>query len=243
MLRFSFLLLAMFLGVHAYANELPEEVNKALGQLKSSGHLGTYEAAPSAVAGIYEILVDGNEVMYMSADGKHIFIGGDLLSVNDSFKNLTEERRNQVRQNMVASIKDEDTVIFAAKGETKHVLNIFTDVDCFYCVKLHREVEKLNEAGVKIRYLAFPRAGVGSETYKNMVSVWCADNQQEAMTAAKNSQPIKDATCTNPIKDQYEFGQKIGVRGTPALLFSNGQLLPGYVPAAELIKALEKAGG
>jgi thiol:disulfide interchange protein DsbC len=243
-MRFSSFLLAALLSVNAYAADeaTPAAVSATLNQLKASGNLDSYEVKPAAIAGLYEILVDNSEVLYISADGQHLLVSGDLLALGEEgFKNLTDMRRNEARQSMVAAIKDEDTVVFPAKGETKYVLNVFTDVDCFYCVKLHQEVDKLNEAGVKVRYLAFPRAGIGSETYKNMVSVWCAENQQEAMTAAKNRKPVKPATCANPIKNQYELAQKMGVRGTPALLFSNGQLTPGYVPAPQLIEALIKA--
>ncbi|MCK5664745.1 MAG: thioredoxin fold domain-containing protein, partial [Thiotrichaceae bacterium] len=109
------------------------------------------------------------------------------------------------------------------------------------CSKFHNEVAKLNEAGVKVRYFSFPRAGVGSSTYNKMVSVWCSKDQQQAMTDAKERRNVKAATCKNPITKQYELGQRIGITGTPALVLSDGTLVPGYVPAAKLIPYLQKA--
>jgi thiol:disulfide interchange protein DsbC len=88
--------------------------------------------------------------------------------------------------------------------------------------------------------MAFPRAGIGSKSYEKAVSVWCADNQQEAMTAAKLGSDPDPAQCDNPIAEQYQLGQALGVTGTPALLTADGMLIPGYVPPEQLRERLEK---
>jgi len=88
--------------------------------------------------------------------------------------------------------------------------------------------------------LAFPRAGIGSSSYNKKVNVWCAENQQDAMTKAKMRQPVEAKKCDNPVKQQYELGQAMGVNGTPALLTESGQLIPGYVPADRLAAMLDE---
>ncbi|MNF31627.1 Thiol:disulfide interchange protein DsbC precursor [compost metagenome] len=117
---------------------------------------------------------------------------------------------------------------------------MFTDTDCGYCQKLHSEVTELNRLGVEVRYVAFPRQGLQSPAYTEMVNVWCAKDPQAAMTAAKSRQPVTTAQCDNPVAKQYALGQMIGVSGTPAIVLANGKLIPGYQPAAQLAKlALE----
>ncbi|MNR46183.1 Thiol:disulfide interchange protein DsbC precursor [compost metagenome] len=117
---------------------------------------------------------------------------------------------------------------------------MFTDTDCGYCQKLHSEVPELNRLGVEVRYVAFPRQGLQSPAYKELVSVWCAKDRQGAMNLAKTRQEVPAAECDNPVAKQYALGQMIGVSGTPAIVLANGKLIPGYQPAAQLAKlALE----
>jgi|GEM_PF-87075 len=185
------------------------------------------------IHGLYEATIE-SEVIYVSADG-HYVIMGDIRDANTG-RNLTEDKRDGIRKEAMAAVKESDMVVFAPATEVKGTLNVFTDVDCGYCAKFHLEaVKKLNEAGIKVRYLAFPRAGKNSETYHKMVSVWCAKDRQIAMTDAKAGRAVTPATCDNPIAQQYDLGKQIGVTGTPALVLSSGELIPGFVPPERLI--------
>src|SRR5690606_13363610 len=128
---------------------------------------------------------------------------------------------------------------FKPKGKPKAVVSVFTDVDCGYCRKLHKEVPQLNAMGIEVRYLAYPRAGIGSESYQKLVTIWCAKDRQTAMTRFKNGEHVATSTCKdNPISDQYTLGDKMGVNGTPALVKVDGELIPGYMPADDLAKTL-----
>ena len=191
----------------------------------------------SAIKGLYEVLV-GSEVVYVSDDGQHLIVG-DIRDMKTG-QNLTDDKRAQLRLKEIAAFDEKEMIVFAPEKETKYTVNVFTDVDCPYCAKFHNEVPELNKNGVKVRYLAFPRAGIGSQTYKTMVSVWCAEDRQQAITDAKAKREVKPATCNNPIDKEYELGKRIGVSGTPAMLLSNGELVPGYVPAEQLIAFLER---
>lgn len=191
---------------------------------------------PTPVNGVYEAKF-GTELIYVSADGRYFF-SGDLID-GSSRTNLSEQSRTVERKDMLAKVADKDAVIFKAKGEQKHLLTVFTDVDCGYCVKLHKEVNQLNEAGVSVRYLAYPRAGVGSESYKKIVNVWCADDKLDAMTKSKAGETIAAKECDNPVAKEFELGQKLGVNGTPALFTEDGTMIPGYRPADQLVKILD----
>ena len=100
-------------------------------------------------------------------------------------------------------------------------------------------MEGYNEHGIAIHYMAFPRAGIGSESYDKFVSVWCADDQKEALTLAKNGTDPVPQKCPNPIADQYELAREVGITGTPAMLTSDGALIPGYMPPEQLRQRLE----
>jgi thiol:disulfide interchange protein DsbC len=196
----------------------------------------------SAFPGLYEVSL-GTEVIYVSADTKYLFYGNliDRENRTDLTRKAKQkaEKRFSVKRKQVMDKQDPTkTISFKAKDE-KEVLAVFTDIDCPYCAKFHNEVPKLNEAGITVQYYMFPRAGVGSGSFKKAVSAWCAEDKQAALTKAKNREEIPAKECDNPIEAQYKLGQEIGVNGTPALVTSKGTLIPGYMPAAALIARLK----
>ncbi|MBJ6610584.1 MAG: DsbC family protein [Candidatus Thiothrix moscowensis] len=191
------------------------------------------------VSGVFEAKF-GGEIVYVSADARYVF-AGELIDAQTK-TNLTELAMAAERKEIVKKIDASKTIEFKAKGDEKHVIYAFTDVDCPFCVKLHKEVPALNEKGVTVRYLAYPRAGVGSPAYKKMANIWCADDKQAAMNQVKNEgKEVTSKECANPVAEQFELGQKLGVNGTPALVTADGMMIPGFRPADQLVKMLESA--
>ena len=189
--------------------------------------------SPSPVDGLYLIQLEGGQVLYASADGQHL-IQGEMLSVKDGeIRNLTAETRAQAISGVVNGIPASEMVVFAPPQPKTHV-TVFTDVDCGFCRKLHEEVDQLNDLGIEVRYAAFPRGGMQSPTATTMRSIWCADDQQAAMTRAKQGRSVKAASCDDPVEQQLMLGMQVGVQGTPAIFMANGTLVPGYKPAAQL---------
>jgi len=185
----------------------------------------------------YAIDLPGAQTLYGSADGKYLF-SGDLHELGDSIVNLAEARRMARRRELLAAVPRQDMVIFSPLGETRDYVSVFTDVDCGYCRKLHQEMADINALGIEVRYLGYPRSGIDTPSYDKIVSAWCADDANKAMTALKRGADIPARDCENPIAAQFELGQLVGVTGTPAIVTSDGRLLPGYMPAASLAQAL-----
>lgn len=217
----------------AVADNVPADLGEKMKPM-FGGAPDSLSATP--VPGVFEAKF-GGEIIYVSADANYVF-AGDLIDAKNK-SNLTELSRSSERKKIVSEIDSAKSIEFKAKGEEKHVLYAFTDVDCPFCTKLHKEVPALNEQGVTVRYLAYPRAGVGSPTYKKMVSLWCADDKQQAMTDMKNGKDVPAKECENPVEEQFKLGQKLGVNGTPALVTIDGMMIPGFRPADQLAKMLE----
>ena len=153
--------------------------------------------------------------------------------------NISEQGRNGERKQLLAAIDKKDMVIFkATTGEPKAVINVFTDIDCGYCRKLHEEVPEMNRLGIEVRYLAYPRAGIGSASYDKLVSAWCSDNPQLALTLAKGGSDLPVRTCANAVAAEYQLGGAMGVTGTPSLVFEDGRMQAGYIPVAQLAVVL-----
>lgn len=197
-----------------------------------------HSVSTTPIPGIYALEIGGSTVFYGTEDGRYLFVG-DLYELGDSeLVNLAEAGRVVKRQALMAEVALDDMLVFAARGETKAVISVFTDVDCGFCQKLHLEVPTLNTMGIEVRYLAYPRAGIGSPSYDKIVSAWCADDPNRAITRLKAGQSIASATCANPVAAQFDLGRRLGVTGTPSIVLEDGRLLAGYLPADQLAKTV-----
>ena len=194
---------------------------------------------PSDMSGFYEVLLGSGEVLFVSEDGQFILSGKAYQVTQDNrLINLTEKRLSGMRLEAVQQVDDNDMVIFPAEGERRARIYVFTDIDCPYCQKLHEEVDALNDAGVEVAYLAFPRSGPGGATASRMDQIWCADDRLAAMESALDGGSVTAAACQTPVLEQLALGQKLGVTGTPAMITETGDLLPGYMPAERLLPVL-----
>lgn len=196
--------------------------------------------SPSPAPGISEVQITNGPLIYATEDGAYFFLNGDLHQTTAfGATNLTEQRKALGRKEQLSSISVEEMVVFKPKGETRDYISVFTDVTCFYCQKLHREVDQLNSMGIEVRYLAFPRGGIPSESATKLATAWCADDPQTTLTELKAGVEMPLNECAdNPIAAQYQIGQQMGVSGTPAIITSTGLMIPGYRPAADLAAVL-----
>ncbi|MGD0465761.1 MAG: DsbC family protein [Gammaproteobacteria bacterium] len=203
---------------------------------------------------LYKIIANA-EIFYVSKDGKYFFHGDliDLTEKNTKNWNITEVAQRTVRKAELGKFLKKDMLIFKQKHRHhrqhhKHkpigIATVFADISCPYSRRLHKEVEEAVAAGLEVRYLFFPRAGVGSDSYKKAVSIWCGKDRNKEFSMANNdeAEAIPDRTCRdNPIEDQFNFARKIGVNATPTILLENGTIIPGYVTADKLLSLVREA--
>ncbi|MGE0384561.1 MAG: DsbC family protein [Gammaproteobacteria bacterium] len=213
------------------ADDLKSRLTTALRDLVPDAEVTSVVATP--VAGLYEVAL-GARLYYMSEDG-HFLLNGDLVDLKAK-KNVSEERREQAR---AAALQHVQGAIEFAPPNPRHVVYVFTDIDCGYCRKLHQQIAQINAEGIAVRYLAYPRAGIGSESYGKAVSVWCAADRRQALTDAKSGKDLAAAKCSNPVAAQYKLGEALGIQGTPAVFSVDGRELGGYLPPQRLAQKLD----
>ena len=227
----------------ALAADPDQAIRQALKSLQPDLPIEAISESP--MPGLYQVQLKGGRLIYASADAQFV-LQGFLYQVKDGKTvNLTEQAESKGVAKEINAIPSAEMVVFPAdpKAEKKTHITVFTDTDCGYCQKLHSEVAELNRRGVEVRYVAFPRQGIGSHSYDTLVSVWCAKDRREAMNLAKSRKEVPAAKCDNPVAKQYALGQMIGVQGTPAVVLANGQMIPGYQPAPQLAAAALAAAG
>ena len=193
--------------------------------------------AETPIQGVFEAGINGGEIVYVSADGRYL-LSGVLMDLVTQ-ENLTESVLSVQRVKTLNKVPEDSMIIYEPEGEVKHTLTTFTDIDCPYCRKMHRDMPLLNRMGIRVRYMLFPRAGVASQSFEKAVSVWCADDQQAEMTKAKSGTIPEIRTCDNPVREHMALAQRMGLRGTPYTITDTGRAISGYVPAPELFESLE----
>jgi len=226
MLGFSLLVVT---SVQADENLIRESINKAMPAFKIDS------IQPSEMKGLYEVL-SGAKIYYVSSNGQYLFQDDHLIDIK-ARKDLTEPKLVNIRVKKLKDMGEDQMIIFKPK-ESKYTVSIFTDIDCGYCRKLHKEMDQYLAEGITVQYMFYPRAGKGSSAYKKAVSVWCADDRNAALTKAKNGATLEPKDCDHPIDKHMELATDFEVRGTPMIVTENGTVLPGYVPASRLAKVL-----
>lgn len=232
---FLFTLLFFQFAFAAPTKEAPDKIRSVLKQ--QFPDLAINDVKPSPVDGLYQVLAGAN-VLYVTGDARYA-LSGDMIDLQDAQNNLTEDLRKQARVNGLKALGQENMIIFSPKNP-KYTVTVFTDVDCGYCRKMQSEMSKINELGIAIRYLAFPRSGPDSPTFNKMVSVWCAKDKKHAMTIAQSDKQVTPNLCSDSdVMKEFQFGLQIGVSGTPTLIFEDGTMVPGYLPPDKLLEVAE----
>jgi thiol:disulfide interchange protein DsbC len=232
----SLLLVTSAFGEPSKQNAEIQKVREGIGKILKKGRISSIE--PSQVDGLYEVMV-GPEIFYVSADGKYL-LSGNLYDM-ETREDLTTPKVSRAKAEAIEAVGEENMVVFAPE-KTEHTVTIFTDIDCGYCQKLHNEIKDYNDLGISVRYMMFPRAGIGSEAYDKAVTVLCSDDRNDAMTRSKAGEKLAKKECDNPVEQHYALGKTLGVKGTPAIFLDSGEMLPGYIPAQRMSAILKHKG-
>ena len=225
-------LVQMWVGIVAMA-----DADQITAGLKSLGvdPLSIISISETPMKDVYEVNI-GQSIYHVSATGTHVFIG-EVYDINRRVSLKDEKLHRKISE--VAANFSVDSMIVMAPEETKRHITVFTDIDCGYCRQFHRQVPDLLKAGLEVRYLAYPRAGIGSSSYDKLVSAWCAEDQAMAITKAKLGEQIESLTCENPVKSHFTMGMAAGIQGTPTMVLDDGSVIPGFVETNELLTRFE----
>lgn len=192
-------------------------------------------AVPTDMDGIYWVTAEGLPSFFTDQSGKHI-IQGQIIAVGAAEPvDISAALVASTAQEALKAVDKKEMIIYPAKGATKSVIYAFTDADCGYCRKLHEEMADINARGIEVRYLAWPRS---QESVPKMEAIWCSQDRNAAMDQAKIGDNVQAPNCANPVQEHMALGARLGVRGTPAIFTEAGQQVGGYLPAAELARAV-----
>ena len=182
-------------------------------------------------------LATSNEgIVHISENGQYVVQGNfNVLELKNGKATDITHKAQMASLNALSN----EMIIYPAKQE-KHVVTVFMDITCHYCHILFENVKAYNEEGITLRFLAFPREGVNTQTAKQMEAIWQAKDRMKALEDAEAGNLPKELKTPNLVKKHYELGIQFGVTGTPYMVTDKGEVIGGYVPAKELAKMLSE---
>ena len=165
----------------------------------------------------------GSIIAYVSDDGRYL-LQGDLIDLEQQV-NLSEKSRNNARRDLMATLKDDDAILFSPAD----------------CRKMHSQINEYLDEGIQVRYALYPRNGPASKSWSTSEKVWCAKDRSQALTAAKLDREFESSQCDSAmVSNHYRVGRDIGLSGTPAIVLQDGTLIGGYLPPAQLSLRLQQ---
>lgn len=187
---------------------------------------------PSPMSGLFEV-VAGDHIFYTD-DKAEILIDGQMFDLK-ARKNLTEARARK----LFAVDFDKlplHLAIKKVKGNGSRKLVTIEDPNCGYCKKLAQELTKIND--VTIYTFLYP---IFSGSAEKAQAVWCSKDRAQAWDDLMlNGVQPKPGKCETPQNKVTALAAKLKINGTPALIFANGVINPGYLPADRLEQALNE---
>jgi len=229
---FAALMFSYSLAIRAGETPDPKVITEALKTTFPDLQVKAVRSTP--IPGLFEVEV-GADVFYATKDGRYVVLGNLIDTASRS--SLTDARRRELVAARLAKL-DPKQMIVIGPDKPKRTLTVFTDVDCPWCARLHKDVPELNKAGVRVQYLFYPRAGLNSETYKRAVAVWCAKERAKAIGIAKSGGKLDMKDCPNPVKEDFALGRELGVEGTPTMFLDDGTRIGGYLAPPRLLGAM-----
>lgn len=201
-------------------------------QLEKMGATGV-EISDSPLQG-FKLATSNEGVVYISQDGRYVIQGKVFELKNGKAVDITN-------QGLLAELNAyrNEMIVYPAKNE-KHVVTVFMDITCHYCHLLHSKIKEYNDLGITIRYLAFPRGGMNTQTARQMEAIWTSTDKVKALNDAENGKLPTQLKTPDIVKKHYQLGIKFGVTGTPNMVTSEGELIGGYVEPKELANMLEE---
>ena len=193
------------------------------------------EVRRTAMPGLFELRVDGNEIYYTDATGNFL-LQGQLIDTRTQ-RNLTDERLQKITSIdfKTLPLKDAITVV---RGNGERKLAIFEDPNCGYCKRFERDLAKLDN--ITVYLFLYPILGKDSQDKSK--AIWCAKDQAKSWQDwMLHEQTPAPATCDiAALKRNLDFGQKFKITGTPTSIFLDGSRIAGAIDMAQLEKQLGK---
>jgi thiol:disulfide interchange protein DsbC len=240
LLALAFVASAVFAQTPATPKPLtgePAAVKKLLEQKFPGATVTSVTRSP--YFGLYEVMFD-EQLVYTDAKVAHVIVGN--IYDTTTKKNLTEAKLRELTRIPFESLPLE-LAVKKVKGNGQRKLAIFSDPDCPYCARLEKELKSIDD--VTIYTFLYPIDALHPDAARKARLIWCAPDRLKAWDAffESGALPKNNGDCDNPVEATKTLGQKMRVSATPTLVFANGTIVPGAMPAKRIEDEMAQSEG
>lgn len=191
----------------------------------------------SQAKGIYEVIM-GRNVAYTDEAGRYM-IFGHLYDMKEQ-RDLTAGVLEALNKVDISTFSQADA-IKSVRGKGERNIFVFSDPDCPYCKRLENELAKVDN--VTIYTMLYPLDGLHPDARKKAEAIWCAKDRVKAWDEFMQKGTLPESrSCDNPIERNIRLGNSLGINGTPTIIFEDGAIAAGMLPAAEIERRLSGSG-
>jgi thiol:disulfide interchange protein DsbC len=199
---------------------------------KSLPDMEISDIRPSPYAGLFEVVADRKNIFYVDEKAEFAFMG-NIFNIAKK-QNLTQERLGEINKVDFAALPI-DLSIVKVKGNGSRKIALFSDPDCPFCKELEKSMENISD--VTIYTFLYPLTAIHPDARRKAEQIWCASDRaktwDEWMLNGKTL-PGDAAKCSAPIGAIEALGQKLGIAGTPGIIFGNGRRIEGAIPQQQI---------
>lgn len=254
MKKFLFLGLSL-LSLTANAAEDPAilKIKEKLPEIKSE-NFDQSTIKKSDIEGLYEVHLNNGKVIYVDKEASHFVVGNIFVNVNNTLLNKTKQDGRIYNKSLVDEIKKDhkDSLVYfpSTAEEKKGSIFVFSDFTCPYCRKLHNDLPLINKAGIDVYYIPFPKNSLSDiNVVKGLQKIICSTDPAIAYSSAFRNPKLfisnitfEDLNCPQSMSviNFHEYGNKLNIQGTPAIVTEGGSLIQGYNDALSFVTELKR---
>lgn len=190
------------------------------------------EVVKTPYSGLYEVAFE-DSIVY--TDEKQDFLFSGSIYDMKTMQNVTEARAKKLYAIKFSALPFQ-YAFKEVKGNGKRKVALFTDPNCPFCKRLEKEMEHVDNVTIYRFILAILP---GSE--EKARNIWCSPDREKAWRSAllNGATPPRAKPCdTSALVEVAKLAEKYRINGTPAIVFEDGSINPGFMPAAEIDKQL-----
>lgn len=226
----------------AAQNGIDAAAARVLAALRQA-HPGTrFDSVTSTpITGVYQVKM-GSNYAYVGAGNTRHMVFGRLFDIR-SLRDLTPasaEVTDSSNEPAPAPVRFKELPLADAikevHGSGTRRMVLFSDPQCPYCRRLDGELGKLKDVTIYTFVVPFQ----GEEL---PLAVWCTSDRLAAWRAAMAGTlaPAEGGKCANPLERNRALAGRLGVQGTPTMLFEDGKRIGGYAGAPEIDTHLSRS--
>lgn len=219
----------------------PSEAREVLAPIIPDAAVKSVSVAPAK--GLWEVQYTSKGkkgLAYLDFSLNNIIIG-QIIEIKTKH-NLTRERMMEIAKVDFSSIPLDNSIVLGNPDASRKIV-VFSDPDCPYCQKLHKELHQVISTRSDIAfYIKLFPLPMHKDSRRKSEAILC-DKSLKILEDAYAKKKVPDPSCKNTrIDENITLAKKLGITGTPAIIFSDGRVIPGFLKSDEIIKFAVDSG-